>query len=211
MTIGNRQVLAYRNRSMMGIALWTTLFALAGCQSSVEESLWQQIKFLEEEKTSLKLDNEKLQRDNQQFSRQVATLQTLDTEQRTAALNILYKIEIGSRSGIFDKDKDGTKETLIVYVTPIDLVQDSIKAAGTMDVELWNLQADNAGGGLLKKWNIPPDELLNLWVSVLANQSYRISLPVEDVVNDEAKNLTVKAQFTDYSTGKTLTAQRAIQ
>lgn len=195
---------------MISITLSAIAF-LFGCGKSVEDSLWQQVKILQEEKTNLTLDNERLQNKNEQMTQQIETLRQLDASQRKTAIDTLYKIEIGSRSGWFDKNNDGINETLIVYVFPLDTAQDSVKAAGKMDVELWNLDTTAPQSGLLKKWQIQPDELFRLWANILTGQCYRLSFPADDIVKDNLKNLTIKVQFTDYNTGKVLAAQRAIQ
>lgn len=195
---------------MISITLLAIAF-LFGCGKSVEDSLWQQIRVLQEEKTNLTLDKERLQSKNEQMTQQIETLRELDAGQRKAAIDTLYKVEIGPRSGLFDKDKNGVNETLIVYITPLDTVQDSVKAAGKMEVELWNLDTTSPQSGLLKTWQIQPDELLRLWANILTGQCYRLSFPADDIVKDNPKNLTIKVQFTDYNTGKVLAAQRAIQ
>jgi hypothetical protein len=195
---------------MVGIVLSAIVLALAGCGGSVNESLWQQIKTLEEEKRDLKADNEKLQRETQQLNQQAATLQGISADQRTAALNTLVAVEIGTRSGLFDKDKNGSKESLIVYLKPIDAAQDSVKAAGQVEVQLWNLDADPKGA-LLKQWDIQPDELMKLWAGTILNDFYRFSFPVDNIVKGDEKGLTIKVKFTDYNTGKILEAQRTIE
>jgi cell division protein FtsB len=184
---------------------------LAGCGGSVEDSLWQQIRLLEEEKHTLEADNEKLQRENQQLNQQAATLQSIAADQRTAALNTLYKIEIGSRSGLFDKDNNGSKETLVVYVKPMDVVQDGVKAAGQMEVQLWNLDAADPNGAMLKQWKIQPEELTRLWAGTIFSEFYRLNFPVDNIIKGNEKDLTVKVKFTDYFTGKVLQAQQAIR
>lgn len=198
-----------KNRWLAFTIVLTVSTLFSGCGKSVEDSLWQQIKTLQEEKTALTLENEKLRRENQQCNQQVATLQGLG-DRRTGAMDTIRKIEIGSRSGFFDKDKNGTKETLIVYVRPLDSVQDSVKAVGEISVALWRLEADQSQGGLLKQWHISSDELQKLWAGTLANSCYRVSFPAEDVIRDGTRNLTVKVQFIDYGSGKTLDAQLAV-
>jgi hypothetical protein len=183
---------------------------LTGCGGSVEDSLWQQVKTLEEEKRDLKIDNEKLQQENQQLNQQTATLQGLSADRRTAAMDTLSKIEIGSRSGLFDKDKNGSKETLVVYIKPVDAVQDSVKAPGRMEVQLWNLDAADPNGAMLKQWQIQPDELTKLWAGTILSDFYRLSFPINNIIKGDEKSLTIKVKFTDYNTGKVLEAQHAI-
>ncbi len=184
---------------------------LAGCSSSdPKDSLWGQVKSLNSEKDTLAARAEALEKENQQLRRQVQALQAIDGQQRAASLDTLTKIEIGSRSGLYDKDNNGSKETLAIYLESIDSSQDKIKAPGRVEVELWNLDSANPQGALLKQWIIEPEQLKILWAGTLMSSFYRLSFPVDEIVKGDEKSLTVKVRFTDYITGKILSAQKPI-
>ena len=65
-----------------------------------------------------------LESENTQLAEQVNTLSTLDAAARLEALDTLKKVRIGKRTGFYDKDKNGTNETLVVYLEPLDMAQD---------------------------------------------------------------------------------------
>jgi hypothetical protein len=182
---------------------------LLGCDRGMEKSLFSQIKLLAEEKTELKLQVEKLQGANEELTKQVETLSALGPEVRLEALGRLASIEISGRSGLYDKDRDGTKETLVVYVRTIDDAGDAIKAVGSVEVQLWDLEAeDNAR---LAQWRIKPDELKRLWSSTVMTSYFRLTFDASELLRDNEKELTVKVTFTDYITGNILRKQRVIQ
>lgn len=193
---------------------WAVLavgMVLGGCSSSdPNDSLWGHVKTLGSEKDSLTARTETLEKENQQLRQQLQTLQAVDARQRAAAIDTLTKIEIGKRSGLYDKDNNGSKETLAIYLEPVDSSQDKIKAPGRVEVELWNLDASNPQGALLKQWIVEPDQLKTLWAGTMMNSFYRLSFPVDEIVKGDEKGLTVKVRFTDYVTGKILSTQQAI-
>jgi hypothetical protein len=151
----------------------------------------------------------RLAAENKQLKEQIATLMGIDKPARTEALSTITSIEITSRSGLYDKNKDNKKETLIVYLKPIDDMGDVIKAAGAVDVELWNLNA-KPQEALLKSWAIEPKELKKNWSGSLMTCYYKLQFDVNSVLTGKEKDLTLKAQFTDYLTGKVLKGQQVI-
>ncbi|MGH2272210.1 hypothetical protein ACQ9LF_10460 [Anaerohalosphaeraceae bacterium U12dextr] len=184
---------------------------LSGCSSSdPNDSLWSQIKSLGGERDTLTTRVETLDQENQQLRQQIQTLQAVDAQQRAAVLDTLAKIEIGKRSGLYDKDNNGSKETLVIYLEPIDSAQDRIKAPGRVEVELWNLDASNPQAALLKQWMVEPEQLKTLWAGTLMSSFYRLSFPVDGIIKGNEKGLTVNVRFTDYIAGKVLSAQQPI-
>ena len=180
-----------------------------GCDGGTEKSLFSQIKLLAEERTELKLQVEKLQGENEELTKRVETLTSLGPEVRLEVLGRLESIEISGRSGLYDKDKNGTKETLVVYVRTIDDAGDAIKAVGSVEVQLWDLEAeDNAR---LAQWRIKHEELKRRWSSTVMTSYFRLMFDVSGLLGDNEKELTVKVTFTDYITGNILRKQKVIK
>ena len=186
------------------------LSVLCGCQEQSQQSLWDQIKQLGQEKVTLKQQNESLQSENEDLREQIETLSAISPEVRLGVLGGLKDIKIGRRSGLFDKDKDGVKEKLIVYVSTIDQAGDVTKIPGSARVQLWNLNKDSEEA-LLGQWEIEPEELKTLWAGTFMTNYYRLTFEIADLLIDSREELTVKVKFTDYVTGKTLGAQKVIQ
>ena len=183
---------------------------LSGCADSTEQLLWDQVAQLGRQKTSLTLQVEALEKEKATLSEQVETLSALDGQVRLDALSNFEKVELSKRTGLFDKDDDGTLESLIVIVVPFDDAGDKIKAAGTVEVQLWDLNAD-ADDALLSEWNIEPEELKSKWMGLMLTDYYRLKFDVGSLINENTRELTVKVKFTDYLTGKVSRAQHVIK
>ena len=182
----------------------------AGCDSNGNQSLWDQIKSLTQDKSKLKQRVDTLEAENAELTACVETLTALGPEKRIEALSGVQRIAIEKRSGLADKDKDGKAETLVVYISPRDDTGSAVKAPGEITLQLWDLNAPS-DTALLKEWIIEPMQLKKLWSSTVFTNYYRLSYKVADLLNDQQTELTIKVTFTDYITGKTLNAQKVIK
>ena len=149
-----------------------------------------------------------LESENTQLTEQVNTLSTLDAAARLEALDTLDKIRIGKRTGFYDKDDNSTNETLVVYLEPLDMAQDFVKAIGAVKIQLWDLDAA-ANEAKPAEWTLEPADLHPTWGGTIFAGYYRIKLPLENF-SDQKKDYTVKVTFTDYLSGKVLTDQKVI-
>ena len=112
----------------------------AGCESTNSKiPLAKQIQTLRKEKTQLTRQIEQARAENEQLRKQIQVLADLPPEVKLENLYRLQKIKITRYTNLYDKNKDGRKETLIVYIQPIDENGDIIKAVGAVDVRLWDL------------------------------------------------------------------------
>jgi cell division protein FtsB len=166
----------------------------------------------EQSEVSLKRENEKLKAENKQLKEQLETLMGIDKPARLEAVSAVSSIELTNRCGIYDKDSNdtGKKKTLVVYLRPIDDMGDCFKAAGAVKIELWNLNAKPAEA-LLSSWPIEPEKLKKRWSGSLLTSYYKLQFDVNSILGSKEKELTLKAEFTDYLTGKILRAQRVIK
>jgi hypothetical protein len=187
------------------------LFAPAGCSVSVGKSpLWGQIDDKQAQINQLKTENQKLQQENENYHKQVETLSGLDNTVRMEAMNTLDRMEIAKRSGLMDENKDGKKETLVVYLKPFDTHGDPIKMAGRARIELWDLNTP-AEKAKLAEWDIQPEELAKMWSSTFLTSYYRLRFDVGTLIEGHTKELTVKAEFTDFVSGRVLREQVTIK
>ena len=180
---------------------------LAGCSTGPKRP-WNTLEACILANTELTMQVQTLESENTQLTEQINTLSTLDAAARLEALDTLEKIRIGKRTGFYDKDKDGTNETLVVYLEPLDAAEDFVKAVGKVDIELWNLNAaeDKAKQA---EWTVEPNELHTTWGGTIFAAYYRIKLPLE-IATNQKKDYTLKVTFTDYLSGKILTAQKVL-
>jgi cell division protein FtsB len=188
------------------------LYFIAGCENanSIKTPLVEQIGNLTEQKTQLENQLEQTKAENKQLKKQMHVLSGLPEQVKGENLYRLGKIVIGGYTGFFDKDKDGEKEKLIVYIQPIDEEGDIIKAGGTVDVQLWDLNKEE-GQALLGQWHVEPGELKKLWFATLITINYRLTFDIADKVKSFDEPLTVKVTFTDCLSGKVFKEQKVIK
>ncbi len=197
---------------MLEAATGLMLVALlaAGCGIGSERKAPAQIKVqqIAQEKTELMRDLQQVRAENQQLAEQIKALSVFPEDKPVNPYK-LKRVKITRYSNFYDKDNDGKREKLIVYVEPVDLDGDAVKAAGTVDVQLWNLNNLN-GQAMLGQWRIDPNDLRKLWYDTLVSANYRLVFDAPPELDVLAEPLTVKVTFTDYLTGEIFRDQYAI-
>lgn len=187
------------------------LILVTSCANTNEkETHAGQIEQLTQEKTQLQKQIEQSEKENEQLKQQLQVLSGLPENVRLENLNRLKNIKIGRYTGFFDKDDDGRKEKLIVYIQPTDEQGDGLKAVGSAEVQLWDLNKTN-GQAMLGQWKVEPDELKKLWFETLVSIYYRLTFDVSDAVESLEEPPTVKVTFTDYLTGRVFNEQKVIK
>ncbi len=183
----------------------------AGCENAgSKSSLAEKINTLKQENRQLRRQIEMSGTETEQLKKQIQVLADLPPDARFESLYRLQRIKITRYTGLYDKDNDGQKEKLIVYIQPIDEEGDIVKATGAVDVQLWDLNKQN-GQALLGAWRVEPDELKKLWFATILIINYRLTFDIADKIDEFEEALTVKVTFTDYLTGKVLTEQKVIK
>ena len=197
--------------SVFHFAFCVLIFFVVGCQQTDEgPSLDTQIEELTLEKAQLQRQIEQSKGENEQLKEQLQTLSGLPADVRLENMYRLERIKLGRLSGFFDKDNDDKRETLIVYVTPYDKDGDGIKATGSMNVQLWDLNKPQ-DESLLAEWDVPPGQLKKVWFKTVLAVNYRLTFDISDKVESFDEPLTAKVTFTDYLTGKIFKDQRVIK
>lgn len=181
---------------------------LTGCGGG-HQTDWDQIETLEQEKTDHAMRADKLQQENEILRQQVDTLSGLDNKQRLAQLDTLAKIKLGKRTGLYVKEDTPDQGALLVYIEPTDTQQDFIKAIGTVQVQLWDLEAEPTQAKLVE-WTLTPEQLKQHWGGNIFGSYYRLTFSIEDIITGHEKDLTIKVKFTDYLTGKVFRDQKTI-
>jgi hypothetical protein len=186
------------------------LLVAAGCQdtNNTKALLTDQVQKLSLEKVTLAKQVEQVNAENQQLKDRIEVLSALPKDQIEPWS--LQKIDLGRFTGLYDQDKDGKKEQLIVYIQPIDQDGDTVKSPGAVEVQLWDLNKADSNA-LLGEWHVGPDQLRKLWLTTLLASNYRLTFDVGEKVSELKEPLTVKVTFTDYLTGKTFQEQKVIK
>jgi hypothetical protein len=193
--------------------LFILMIFAAGCQKGQEATTAGVIKASASAEVETKGQLEQAQKENQQLKQQVETLTRQPGDKKAEAIYQVQSVRIGNYTNIYDEDKDGNKEKLVVYVSPIDETGDAIKAAGEVNVQLWNLSKASANA-LLAEWTMGANELKKTWLNSIFSSGYRMSFDVTEATKDLTAGktgLTVKVTFMDYLSGKTFTEQKAIK
>ena len=202
---------AMMTSSILRFAFCILIFFVVGCQQADEgPSLALQIEELTQDKANLQKQIEQSKGENEKLKEQLQTLSGLPAGVRLENMYRLERIKLGRLSGFFDKDKDDKRETLIVYVTPYDKDGDGIKATGSMNVQLWDLNKPE-DESLLGEWDVPPGELKKFWFKTVLAVNYRLTFDISDKVESFDEMLTAKVTFTDYLTGKVFKDQQVIK
>jgi len=146
-----------------------------GCGIGSERKAPAEIKVqqIAREKTELMRDLQQAKAENQQLAEQIKALSVFPEDKPLNPYR-LQRVKITRYSNFYDKDNDGKREKLIVYVEPVDLDGDAVKAAGTVDVQLWNLNNLN-GQAMLGQWQVDPNDLRKLWYDTLVSANYRLT------------------------------------
>jgi cell division protein FtsB len=213
-TEDRRQKLENRSLSSVLCPLFSALCLLvfaAGCEnlSKSKITLAEQIDKLNEENSQLQKQIEQVKSENEELRDQVQVLSSLPEQVKGENLYYLQRIKISGYTNLYDKDKDGKKEKLIVYLQPIDQDGDIIKATGDVDVQLWDL-SKKQDKALLGQWHVKPEQLKKLWLTALMTH-YKLTFDVADKVDEFKESLTVKITFTDHLTGKVFKEQKIIE
>jgi cell division protein FtsB len=187
------------------------LVLISGCENPSGRAVSiKQIEKLEQEKTQLQSEIGLLNTENDNLKKQIHILSGLPKEVKGENIYCLKRIKIHGYTNIYDKDEDGKKESLNIYIQPIDQDGDIIKAAGVVEVQLWDLNKDS-GEALIGQWTITPEKLRKCWLATLVTMNYRLIFNVLDKVEQYEEPLTVKVTFTDLLSGKVFHEQRVIK
>ena len=187
-----------------------TFLLLAGCGlgSARKKPLEVKLEQLTEQKAQLTRDMELCKAENFQLREQIKALSALPADKKTNPYK-LSRVQVAKYSNFYDKNDDGKREKLIVYVQTYDEVGDALKAAGTVNVQLWNLNNPN-GQALLAQWTVEQPDLRKLWFSGVVTTGYRLIFDAPASVAPLAEPLTIKVTFTDYLSGEVFRDQAAI-
>ena len=186
-------------------------FFVAGCENAGSRKISpaEQIQTLKQEKKQLTRQIKQSKTENKQLKKQIQVLSGLP-EDKLENFYRLKKIKVHRYTNLYDKDNDGRYEKLIVYIQPIDEEGDIVKATGSVDVQLWNLN-NNDTGALLAEWHVKPDELKKMWFATLITINYRLPFDITDKIGEFEEPLTAKVTFTDYLSGKVFNEQKVIK
>jgi uncharacterized coiled-coil protein SlyX len=196
-------------------AVLALLVPLAGCDafgggSQETRRLEQQVAAQKEHITKLEADVVALKQTVDEQREQIRTLQALGPE-RLDELVYPVRIELDRLTGGYDDDGRPGDDGVVAYVHPIDADGHIIKAAGSIVMEVFDLAA-SAEARLVTRAELDVPNTRKAWYGRLWTHHFTVRCPWPPPARKPPahRDLTVKVQFTDLLTGKTLTAQKAV-
>jgi len=137
----------------------------------------------------------------------VGTVPTLPTT-RLAQLFTTHSIRFGYLTGGADLDPNKSgDEGLAIYVVTADESGGKIKAAGTFDIDAFDLAEPK--DRLIGHWHFDLEQSRQAWTNVLLEYDYAFLIPWQNKV-PKHPDVTVKVTFFDELTQTTFTAQKVI-
>jgi len=131
------------------------------------------------------------------------------SQQRQQQLVHVYKIKFGRYTAPFDNENDGLDDGVTVYLQLLDQSGDKIKAAGEVELELWDL-AEAEGKRRLGQWRYGLQEMPDYWRGRLLSYHYKFKLPWQAGYEPRRSNITLICRFVDALTGKAFEVQKLI-
>ncbi len=188
------------------VTLLGALVCIAGCQNGGADPHITQIQELQDQ---LSRQGRQLGEKDAVINEQAAEIQHLrglDADDRLKRLVHVDRIELQSLSGPYDDNRDGVDDGMVAYLRLIDADGDTIKAAGSATVQLFDLAAPQ-GGQLIGGVNLGPDELRPLWYGCLFTSHYTIRVPWKERLSPGGSTVTMVVRFTDLLTGRSFETQ----
>ncbi|MBN2377972.1 MAG: hypothetical protein JXD22_16360 [Sedimentisphaerales bacterium] len=194
-----------------GVALGLLAILLVGCGDALRSD-----DSMRSELSELRSQSEQLQQQNNQQREQIGQLQQQMSQLRGFGADRLEhlvradKIEFGRFSRAYDDDKDGVDDGLVIYLLVRDQQGDVIKAAGEVEIEVWDLAAGQ-GQQQLGQWQFEFEKLGEYWLSGALADHYKFTLAWQAGKKPTHANLTVKLVFKDALEGKVFEANKLIE
>ncbi len=191
-------------------SLWVA--GLLGCDGGTAAERFRQ---LEQENLQLRDKVEKLNEDLASKKalidaqrQQLANLRRLGKD-RLDKLYHVAKIEIERLSGGADYDGKPGDDGVTVYLQPLDQDGHVIKAAGNIRIQLFDL-ANPDGKHLIGEYRLDVDHARKAWHGRFMTNHYTVKCPWRKSPPTH-REITIRAEFTDYLTGRTFRAQRVVE
>ncbi len=187
--------------------------ALAGCGQDDTDHL----AMLSQKVDQVSVENESLKRE---LARRDATIEGLQTQVnnlldlgpgRLDHLFVTHKIELVRLTGGADYDGKPGDDGVTVYLRPLDAQGDPIKAAGEIRIQLFDLSREGQPREIGLYVVNDPGQLRASWQSGLLTNHYTIRCGWQPGVGPpESREVTVRAVFRDWLTGREFTAQKRV-
>jgi hypothetical protein len=179
------------------------LVALAAAAAAGCEDLRPQLQQLQQDNARLSAKVQELQQALTEKDRQIRTLQGLGSK-RLELLFHVKKLELGRYTAGVNLDGKPGDEGVRVYLRPLDADGHPIKAAGKVRIQLFDLSRNE--NNLLAEHVFGVEKTAQHWFGAFLAYHYRFDC--RWAAAPDRPDVTVRAAFTDYLTGREFTAQK---
>jgi len=181
--------------------------AAGGCDPGAStEGLADRLEAARKENVELREKVTRLEADLKARDEQITRLQGLGGK-RTDLLFTVASIRLGRTSGVDTDGKPGD-DGVRVYLKCIDRDGHAIKAAGDVTIQLFDLSTE-AKENLLARYDFSTADAAKHFSGGLLMNQYKFDCPWKTAPPPRA-DITIRATFTEYLTGKTFTTQKPI-
>ena len=182
------------------------LVGLAGCANNEMEPLRRENQQLREQVATLTEQVAAERATSERMARELAQVRGFSAEDLKKIFSP-ERILIDKLSGGENYDAQPGDDGVTVYFKPVDRDGDTIKAAGDIRVELFDL-ADPAGGRPFATQTIPVSDAGRHWYGKLMTYHYTVKCPWQG--RPKNPEITVRVTFVDYITQRVMTAQAVV-
>ena len=157
----------------------------------------------------LELEKEGLQTVIIDQQKQIRSLQALGEGKRLEKIYHVSKITLGRYTGGVDTDGVAGHDAIKVFLRPIDQDGSTLKAAGDVKIQIFDLALPKEN--LIGEYKWPVDKISKHWSGGFMTYYFSFVCPWKKTSPPKHKKLTVRVEFLDYLTGKTFMAQEVCE
>lgn len=195
------------------LSAWAAAIFCSGCNAFVDQAKYDQLQKqlipLQDENRKLKDQNAGLVADVVDKRKQIDSLIGLGTR-RIELVTHATGIELGDATGAYNADATSkVPNSVKVYLLPKDAEDSVVKAAGTLQIKLFDLNAPD-GQNLIGQVDFMPEQMAKNWYSGFFSMTYHYSFVCPWKRPPSKGEVHIRVEFTDYLTGKHLVAEKTI-
>lgn len=180
---------------------------LPACDLPGPSQAEREVQLLRERLDAQNRQLESLQGRVAELQQQLTTARGL-TDEDLAIIFHADRIVIDPLTGGYDADDQPGDEGVTVYVRPVDRFGDTLKAAGSIQVELFDL-ARAPANTRIGLYELSPAEARDLWFGDLWTEFYVVKCPWQGGPPAH-RDLLVRVTFVDYLTRRVMSATHEV-
>lgn len=202
-------VACWRRIHLTGAIALGLMLACLGCNTRPDAHIAQ----IQELEDKVAAQGRSLAEKDATLAQQAAEIQRLrgmDDRARYDRLVRVDRIDLDRLSGMYDDNRDGVPDGIVLYVRLYDADNDVLKAAGSVRVSLYDLSLPD-GQQSLARFDYSAEELKPLWFGRFMTSHYTLRLPFgPNCRKPSGQSVTAVVVFTDLLTGRSFEVQKAL-